>query len=97
MPTRYQPLADFLAGQPPETVTVALTLPEVEALLGEPLPRAAATASWWANARSAPHAAACLAAGWRARRVRLRRPPGTVTFVRATADTTAQPAAAARP
>jgi len=97
MPTRYQPLADFLAAQPAETASVSVTLAEVAALLGGPLPAAAGTQSWWANARSAPHAAAWLAAGWRVRRVRVRRPPGTVTFVRATAATTARPAAAARP
>ena len=97
MPTRYQPLADFLAAQPAETASVSVPLAEVAALLGGPLPVAAGTQSWWANARDAPHAAAWLAAGWRVRRAWLRRPPGTVTFVRAAADTNGRPFGPRRP
>ena len=82
MPIHYQPLGDYLAAQPPEAVQVTLTLPQIEALLGEPLPRAASTAQWWSNTPRFRHAAAWLRAGWSvtARSFRLAEP--TITFAR---------------
>ncbi len=46
MPPVYQPLADYLAAQPPETVRITLTLPEVEAVVGSALPASAWTQMW---------------------------------------------------
>ena len=52
MPSRYQPLAAYLAGLPPETTRVTLSFPEIEAILGEPLPPSAAIVRWWSNTRT---------------------------------------------
>ena len=87
MPSRYQPLADYLAALPPETVSLTLTFPEIEAILGEPLPAAAGIVAWWRNSTGAD-VRPWRAAGWRAVQVHLRQTPAVVTFVRA--DTIAQ-------
>ena len=81
-PPKYQPLADYLAAVPAETVTVTLTLPEVEALLGSPLPPSAGTLSWWANTAGPPHARAWLAAGWHVAACALRSQPSAITVAR---------------
>ena len=65
MPSRYQPLADHLAAQPVAAVVLSLT--EIAALLGEPLPPAAQESAWWANAPEAEQARAWLGVGWRVR------------------------------
>jgi hypothetical protein len=76
----YAPLGAYLAGQPGPTHT--LTFPEVEAILGRPLPASAATAqawAWWTN--DAGHSQAdygWLAAGWLVERIDRRQQ--TVTF-----------------
>ena len=62
-PRKYQPLVDYLAGQPAATTSVSLTLAEIEALVEAPLPRTAATRIWWHNAR--PYWRLLHAAGWR--------------------------------
>ena len=87
-PTKYQPLAAYLAGLPPGTDTVTLTFPEIEALLGAPLPYAARRAGFWANPRrewaATPQARAWLSAGWRMAGVRWAPDGGRVaTFVHA--------------
>ena len=68
-PLKYQPLADYLVALPPETEAVTLTFPEIEALLGEPLPPTAVRTAFWTNARQ-PRAAlsqvrAVQGVGWR--------------------------------
>ena len=60
-PRKYQPLVDYLAGQP--AAAVSLTFVEIEQLIGAPLPRTVATRIWWHNAR--PHWRLVRAAGWR--------------------------------
>jgi len=65
MLSRYQPLADFLAAQPPETDSVMLTLAEVAQIVGQPLPPGASTRGWWGNQPASAQARAWLAAGWR--------------------------------
>jgi hypothetical protein len=63
-PGKYQPLADWLAAYPGDAVT--LTFAQVEAILGQPVPKAArSSAAWWL--RPAPRARAAQpwrAAGW---------------------------------
>jgi hypothetical protein len=67
MPISYQPLADFLAAQPPATATVTLTIAEVEALVGTPLPVSAWARTWWSTARQGRTAGErpWVAVGWR--------------------------------
>ena len=83
MPSRYQPLADFLAAQPPETDSVTLTLAELAQILGQPLPPSASTRAWWGNHPSSRRAPAWLAVGWRTQPPRARQLPVRITFVRA--------------
>ena len=87
-PSKYQPLADYLAAQPAAVGSLTLTFPEIEAIVGAPLPATAERATFWANARQ-PRATlsqvrAVQGAGWRMGDVRWG--PGgvrAVTFVRA--------------
>jgi hypothetical protein len=81
-PLKYDPLAAYLAHVSPEVATVALTVAEIEAIVGESLPAGAATAAWWVNTRSSSQGRAWLGAGWRAGQVRLRQTPAVATFVR---------------
>ena len=64
MPSKYDPLASYLAGQPDERVT--LTLAAIEAIIGVPLPAGARRRDWWqiTPGRTALRPA-ILAAGWR--------------------------------
>ena len=83
MPSPYQPLGDYLAALPPETTSVTLTFPEMEAILGESLPMGAGKAAWWANTRTPANIRPWRRAGWRAVQLHLRQTPPSVTFVRA--------------
>ena len=79
MPRKYQPLTDYLAGQPGSQVT--LTFREIEQLVGA-LPLGAFARTWWSNnvRRSSP-VLAWRSVGWRVEAVEtLNR---RVTFVRA--------------
>ena len=91
MPSLYQPLADYLAALAPETATVTLTLPEVEAVVGSALPASAWTQMWWSNARQGHWAEVrpWVAAGWRVSGTAMRSAPPTVTFARVGPDSTA--------
>ena len=62
-PAKYQPLADYLAAQRADTVT--LTFAEVEAILSVPLPVSAYSPTWWTNSPSMDHARRWIAVGWR--------------------------------
>jgi hypothetical protein len=79
-PTKYQPLADWLAAQPGESVT--LTVGTIERILGARLPRSGwAQAAWWRPRRAVyPHVRAWRAAGWEVASVDW--PRREVTFVR---------------
>jgi hypothetical protein len=63
---KYQPLTDWLAGQPATTGTLTPTFTEVVQILGAPLPVSAQTGtSWWNNYRlEHSQVQAWLAAGW---------------------------------
>ena len=79
--SKYQPLADHLATQSGDYVTMTFT--QLKALLGHDLPPSAWGRRWWAN--SAPkrtsHAQAWLSVGWRVEEADPRYEQ-TVTFVR---------------
>jgi hypothetical protein len=76
-PSKYQPLADWLAAYTGDSVT--LTLAQVEAILGQPLPvLARIERAWWASTRNR-YVLTWRTLGWEAtldRRLR------TVRFVR---------------
>ena len=80
MSGKYQPLADYLAAQPDDAVT--LTHAEIAAILGAPLPKVAYTRTWWTQAPDATrqHMRVWRAAGWQV--VATDRLRGTVTFRR---------------
>jgi hypothetical protein len=84
MVSPYQPLADYLAAQPAATATITLTIAEVEAVVGAPLPAAVWTRTWWSKARPGRQREArpWLTAGWRVARLSLRTATPTVTFAR---------------
>ncbi len=83
MPSRYQPLADYLVGLPPATMRVTLMVPEIETIVGEPLPRGARSPNWWANTPRLDHARAWMGVGWYVTGRSLWATPQTVTFERA--------------
>jgi hypothetical protein len=69
--SRYAALGRYLAAQ--SGARVALTLEQVEALVGGPLPASAGGRGWWCNyGRARPHARSWLDAGWRVEEIRLR-------------------------
>jgi hypothetical protein len=79
-PSKYQPLADWLAAQPDESVT--LTVSAIEQILGFRLPRSGwVHVAWWRPYRTDyPHVLAWRAAGWEV--ASLDWPRREVTFVR---------------
>ena len=73
--------ADYLIGQSVDSVT--LTLAQVEAVLGQALPRIAYTRSWWTNpGLQTSHRRAWVGAGWQVAAVDARSAVPTVTFTR---------------
>jgi len=81
-PRKYEPLRRYLAEYPGDRVT--LTLAEIEAIVGAPLPVSARTRAFWANTRSQRPAQlqAWWSAGWRVAGTRLRQATPAVTFAR---------------
>jgi hypothetical protein len=86
-------LAAFLVGQPPRTMTVTLTLAEIEQVIGWPLPAAASTQTWWwgKQDRRRPQPRPWVTAGWQVVRVAMRTVPPAVTFARMALDSTGEP------
>lgn len=82
MSSRYHPVTDYLAGLPPETVTVTLTLLEVEGVLGQALPLTAHFSSWWRNDPARRQALGWLRVGWHVTRAQVRQAPSAITFTR---------------
>lgn len=62
---KYIRLAAFLADQPHDVERIVMTIPEIEALVGESLPEGARFPSWWRNDEHRAHSRAWLTAGWR--------------------------------
>ncbi len=85
-PHWYEPVLRFLAEQPPEATSVALTFPQVEVLIGSELPVIARTRHYWWGHTSGTMGPRLAAIGWRVAHVRGR--PLTVTFERLPSDTT---------
>jgi hypothetical protein len=90
----YGPLVASLVALPPETASVTLTLAEVEAIIGAPLPPSARTRAWWWHAAHARQPRAWHRVGWRVESVRswsggYRQ--WEVTFIRTAPDTIAPP------
>jgi len=84
MPSKYQPLADYLLALPPETTRITLTLTAIEAILGVPLPASAGVRSWWTGrSERDAHRRAWRAVGWFVAAVTLRHGVEAVTFTRA--------------
>ena len=79
---KYAPLTRYLAAQPPDVSEVTLTVPQIEAIIGAPLPPQARTVRWWNSGRAARPPQAWLSVGWRVGRKALWMTPPTVTFVR---------------
>ena len=69
VPSKYEPLRRYLAGLPPALDTVTLSVAEIAAIVGAPLPTGARTPRFWANARRpwdmSVQARAWQGAGWR--------------------------------
>ncbi len=64
MATKYQPLVDYIAAQTEDAVT--LSFPEIEALVGAPLPETMQVDTWqWTN-REVPYVWRLGDLGWRA-------------------------------
>ena len=61
---KYIRLAAYLAGQAPDVEKLVLTIPEIEEIVGQSLPRMARFPSWWRNDERRTHSRAWLAAGW---------------------------------
>ena len=70
-PAKYAPLQRYLAAVSGDTVT--LSVAEIEAIIGAPLPQTAVQRQWWANHHKPPQGRAWLAAGWQTSRVPQRR------------------------
>lgn len=61
---KYIRLAAYLAGQPPGTDRVEMTLSEIEEIVSHTLPTSARFPSWWRNDERRMHSRAWLTAGW---------------------------------
>jgi hypothetical protein len=79
-PRKYDPLTAYLMRFPGAQVT--LTLVEIEAILGAPLPPSTRGHTWWGNTVASAQARAWLSAGWRMARTQLHSKPPAVTFAR---------------
>jgi hypothetical protein len=91
-PSKYAPLAAFLAALPPETTTITLTFGEITAIMGGAVARRMATKRFWTNAQRET-VAVWRAVGWRVTRTTMRAAVPTITFTRMPPDTIASPRA----
>ncbi len=89
MPSSYTPLAAYLAAQPPMTLTVTLTLEEIEQVLGKVLPAVARTRGWWKASGRWGQPRPWRALGWEVSATELRTVPPRITFARVSVDSTA--------
>jgi hypothetical protein len=83
VPLKYAPLVTFLTARPWDTVTVTLSLPEIEQVIGLPLPAGAFARVWWTARRDRDRQLRpWVRAGWRVATTAMRTVPPTVTFAR---------------
>jgi hypothetical protein len=83
-PRKYLPLIRYLAALTSDEVR--LTLREIEAIIGAPLPAAARRSSFWANRPPGLYRVRpWVAAGWRVVRTELHARPPAVHFARVVA------------
>ncbi|MFN2491090.1 MAG: hypothetical protein ABR529_15445 [Actinomycetota bacterium] len=80
---KYIRLAAYLAGQPPESEELRMSLEEIEEVVDDRLPDGARFPSWWRNDDGRAHSRAWLLAGWKV--VELG-PDATVVFARDRAE-----------
>jgi hypothetical protein len=86
-PSKYAPLAAYLAALHADAVT--LTIPEIEAIVGAPLPPSARQRSFWGNSRRGTFDIRPWAqVGWWVVRAEVRLAPPAITFVRVAPDST---------
>ncbi len=83
-PRWYTPLITLLSAQPPETTELTVSLAELEALAGEPVPLGAYARVFWVGRGGRKVTAALAQVGWRV--VRFDRYTRSVTFVRVAAS-----------
>jgi hypothetical protein len=62
---KYIRLAAHLADLPAHLDRLVMTIPEIEGIVGEELPRMSRFPSWWRNDERRAHSRAWLTAGWR--------------------------------
>src|SRR5688500_6000180 len=91
----YQRLAAYPAALPPAGTRLALSLPQIEALVGAALPLGSRAPTWWANTPRLAPARAWLAAGWSVTGRSLRATPQLITFTRGV-DAASRPTARSR-
>lgn len=61
---KYIRLAAHLANQPSDVDRLVMSVPEIEGIVGEELPRMSRFPSWWRNDERHAHSRAWLTAGW---------------------------------
>lgn len=81
---KYIRLAAYFADQPASVDRLVLSVSDIEAVVGEPLPTNARFPSWWRNDHRKMHSRAWLSAGWEATQMRAQ--DQTIEFVRARGD-----------
>lgn len=77
---KYIRLAAHLANQPSDVDKLVMTVSEIEAIVGDELPRMSRFPSWWRNDERRAHSRAWLTAGWRVDQIF--RSEAEVVFVR---------------
>ena len=83
-------MAEYLAQH--ATAAVSLTFADIEALLGKPLPRSAATWNWWRlRGRRIGLFQLVTARGWQVGTTHLYRIPPSITFVKTPVSGEEQP------
>jgi putative restriction endonuclease len=86
MPAKYEPLEQYLHAIPLNVQEVTLSFPEIERILGAPLPKSSTKhPAWWRNqvvSKSLSQAHAWLSAGFLIDAVNQRRSIGSVRFKR---------------
>ena len=80
-PRKYDPLTRYLAALTVDEVT--LTFPEIEAIIGAPLPASASLSSFWPRTARELVARPWVRAGWQVARAHLHSATPAVTFARA--------------